>query len=181
MKIKSATALLISALIVSAGIIITAATGLWTTESTKIPKKLDISATDSTSGTESGSGGNSGTGTGLPEYDPSDIRGSYTFGEISDLYEIPLDDLAAAFMVSGSKASGFKAKDLGTHFEGADVEIGTASLRMFVSYYYGLDYAYTEESFFPAAALEILKQGGRATAEQLAYIETHIVEVTAAP
>ncbi|MHB8962818.1 MAG: hypothetical protein ACYC5K_06655 [Saccharofermentanales bacterium] len=175
MKIKAATALLVSALIVSAGIIITAATGLWTTESTKIPKRLDIPSREIVSGTASGDG------EGLPAYDPSDIRGSYTFSEISDLFDIPLEDLAEAFMVSESRASGFKCKDLGTHFEGADVEIGTASMRMFVSYYYGLDYAYTEEAFFPATALEILKSGTRITAEQLVYVEAHIVEVTAAP
>lgn len=173
MKIKSEAALLISVLIVITGIAITMATGFWTTESTKIPGLLERS--DAESGTDGVSG------TDLPDYDPSDIKGSYTFGEISELYKIPLEDLAVAFMVSESKASGFKAKDLGTHFEGADAEIGTASLRMFVSYYYGLDYAYTEESFFPATALEVLKNGTKITAEQLAYIEAHIVEVTAVP
>ncbi|NDL67265.1 4Fe-4S binding protein [Anaerotalea alkaliphila] len=47
------------------------AAGLWITESTKIPGRI----------TEGAAAG---------EYDPVDIRGSYTFGEIADLFQVEL-------------------------------------------------------------------------------------------
>ena len=175
MKMKASHVLLSSVLIVAAGIILTMATGFWTTESTKIPNRLTLSKVDDESSEVSGNPSD------LPEYDPSDIRGSYTFAEISSLYKIPLETLAEAFMVEESRAAGFKCKDLGTHFEGAGVEIGTASMRMFVSFYYGLDYASTEEPFLPASATAILESGTRITQEQRSYLAGHTVEVTALP
>jgi hypothetical protein len=175
MKTKASIVLSSSVLIVAAGIVLTMATGFWTTESNKIPKRLSISKV------EYDSAATSGDLSGLPEYDPSDIRGSYTFAEIGNLYKIPLEVLAEAFMVEESRAAAFKCKDLGTHFEGAGVEIGTASMRMFVSFYYGLTYSSTEEPFLPASAAAILDSGTGMTEEQRSYLSEHTVEVTAVP
>ena len=62
------------------GIWISSLTGSWQTTSTKIPATY-------TSGEFAG------------QYNPADIRGSYTFGEISDNFKIPLNDLGDCFWI----------------------------------------------------------------------------------
>ena len=57
--------------------------------------------------TEGGGGGQGSGGVQIPvtfqvgefagEYNPADIRGSYNFGHISELWEIPLAELGTAF------------------------------------------------------------------------------------
>ncbi|NLI41937.1 MAG: 4Fe-4S binding protein, partial [Caldisericales bacterium] len=54
------------------GILLSIALGEWTTKSTKEPLTF-------------------AEGEFAGEYNPADIRGSYTFGEISRLFEIPLE------------------------------------------------------------------------------------------
>jgi hypothetical protein len=170
--------------IVILGIAVTSAFGLWTTQSDKIPKRLDSEALSSLDSANSGTAsstsqasGASGVSQGTLEYDPADIKGSYTFLEISNLYLIPLKDLTAAFSVPEADAATFKCKDLESIFSDAENEIGTASVRLFVSYYHGLDYDSDEEVYLTEKAFEILKQGTRATEDQLAYLETHTVAV----
>ncbi|MBC8505857.1 MAG: hypothetical protein H8D34_13420 [Chloroflexi bacterium] len=83
------------------------------------------------------------------EYNPSDIRGSYSFGEISELFEIPLEMLVRAFRIPGDvDISEFKNKDLETLYANldGDIEIGTASMRLFVAYYKGLPYSPSEDT-----------------------------------
>ena len=174
MKLKSDVVIVLSTFIVLLGIGLTYAFGFWTTESTKIPGKLPykISSSDSA---PSVSGSTDPQAPGL-EYDPADIKGSYTFKEISNLYKVPLKELAAAFMVEESAAATFKCKDLMTKFEDAANEIGTASMRLFVSYYYGLDYASTETVYLPETAVIILKEKASMTPAQLAYLESHTVK-----
>ena len=53
------------------GILLSIALGEWTTKSTKEPLKFS-------------------EGDYAGEYNPADIRGSYTFGDISELFDIPL-------------------------------------------------------------------------------------------
>ncbi len=181
MNLKSSTILAISTAIVLLGIGLTAAFGFWTTVSTKVPRKLSseqLSQLDS-SKSVSGSAGSQTTvasTAGQLEYNPNDIKGSYTFQEISNLYKIPLDDITSAFMVEKSAAATFKCKDLEGIFSGASNEIGTASVRMFVSYYYGLDYPLTEEVYLPETAVKILKEKSSVTSTQLVYLESHTVK-----
>lgn len=175
MKIKSYIAILISTFIVLSGIAITTALGLWTTKSTKIPKKLDISQSSQQLLSDSQSSAADSAGQSLPEYDPSGIKGSYTFGEISNLYKIPLADLSAAFLVKEGQAKDFKCKDLSTIFSEADNEIGTASVRMFVSFFYGIDYESTESVYLTKQAFDILKANSKITAKQISYLETHTI------
>ncbi|MPL99631.1 hypothetical protein SDC9_45849 [bioreactor metagenome] len=139
-----------------AGIIITSAAGVWSTESTKTPAKLkDTQYSEA--------------------YDPSDIRGSYTFSEISKLYSIPLEDLSAAFGVDEEKGSDFKCKDLESIYGASQYEIGTASVRMFTAYYLGLPYNPAEETYLPDAAAKILSDKGNMTQDQRDYLEKHAV------
>jgi len=114
-------------------------------------------------------------------YNPDDIRGSYAFGEISELFDIPLEDLAAAFgLPEDVDAAAFQNKELeeiyGT-LEESGTEIGNSSVKLFVAYYKGLPYEMDEEIYLPAPAVEILKARGSLSAEQLAYVDAHSVDL----
>lgn len=159
MKIKPQITIIISVCIVLTGIGFTYILGLWTTQSTKVPKMLEQDEN-------------------LNQYDPSDIRGSYTFSEISSLFNIPIEDLATAFMVEEDAAEDFTCKDLETIFADTPNEIGTGSVRMFVAFYLGLPYELTDSTYVTDSAAQILKQNSKITPEQLSYLETHITAVS---
>lgn len=156
MKIKPQTTIIISICIVLAGIIFTIASGLWVTQSTKIPDKLEQSGFSQ-------------------KNDPADIRGSYTFSEISKLFNVPLEDLASAFLVEEGNAGEFKCKDLEKNYADAPNEIGTGSVRMFVAFYQGLPYDLSGSTYVTDRAAEILKQKSSITSDQLSYLESHTV------
>lgn len=160
MKIKS-TALGILVLgIVFGGILLSSAMNLWITESTKTPDKIVVDGAESA-------------------YDPADIKGSYTFGEVSELFDIPLEDMAYAFdLPEDIEPSTFKNKDLETIYADQELEIGTGSVRLFVSFYKDLPYELTEETYLLSNAVEILKEKAKLTQEQLAYLDAHIVTIT---
>lgn len=112
------------------------------------------------------------------EYNPADIRGSYTFGEVSDLFGVPLVDLQIAFRIpSDLDAAGFQLKSMEALFGELPVEIGTESVRMFVAMYCGLPYdldAADETYLFPEA-VEILISRAQTSSEEIDYLNDHIV------
>lgn len=156
MKIKPQATIIISICIVLAGILFTSMSGLWVTQSTKVPDKLKQSEYSQ-------------------KNDPADIRGSYTFSEISKLFDVPVEDLAAAFLVEGDNAGEFKCKDLEKIFADAPNEIGTGSVRMFVAFYQGLPYDLSGSTYVTDRAAELLKQKSSISSEQLTYLESHTV------
>lgn len=113
---------------------------LWQTTSTKIPVTY-------TSGEFAG------------EYDPMDIRGSYTFAEIGELFEIPLEGLATAFGIGDRENPGaFECKELEELYgEMESGEVGTDSVRWFVALYRGLPYTPNDDTLLPSPAISILK------------------------
>ncbi len=157
MKIKPQTAVIASILFVVAGILGSMALGWWQTESDKIPQRLE---TATATGEEAA-------------YDPADIRGSYTLTEISSLFEIPLEELAAAFAIDQGSAAEFKVKELETIYTDPASEVGTSSMRLFVAWYKGLPFELKEDSFLPAPAAEILREKAELTPEQEEYLNTH--------
>ena len=156
MKIKPQIAIGITLAIFVLGIISTSVTGLWTTTSTKTPDKLNEPAYSDS-------------------YDPADIRGSYTFFEISNLYSVPLEDLATAFGVDAAGATSFKSKDLESIYAESEYEIGTNSIKMFVAFYLGLPFDTAEETYLPNAAAMILTEKGNMTQEQRDYLKSHTI------
>lgn len=155
MKLKPQIALLIALMIFIAGIAITSATGLYQTKSTKTPGKIEAAGyTD--------------------QNDPADIKGSYTFGDVSKLYNVPLEDLSSAFGLGNGDAA-VKVSALKTMYESSSVEIGPASVRLFVAYYLGLPYEPTEEEYLPASAAELLISKGVLPADRQSYIEAHVL------
>ena len=159
MKLKPEITLLLSVLFIAAGILVTMATGLWQTESDKVPRTLEITA--QTDGVQQ------------VQYDPADIRGSYTFKEVSDLFGIPFADLQAAFGLPEEGADTFQVKSLETLLPDTQVEIGTASVRMFVAYYLGIDYTPSEDNYLLETAVSILKEKGKMSPVQTAFVESH--------
>ncbi|MBA7490975.1 hypothetical protein ES702_01519 [subsurface metagenome] len=133
---------------------------LWRTTSAKVPAKF-------TSGEYEG------------EYNPADIRGSYTFSEVSELFEIPLEEMGKAFGLDGAdNMADFKCGNLkeiygtveGT-IEGG--EIGTDSVKFFVSLYTGLSYTPEETTLIPAPAMSVLKE--KLSEEELKVLENRVV------
>lgn len=159
MKLKPQTAILIVLAIFISGIAITSAAGVWTTKTTKVPAKL-------TDTEYSGM------------YNPADIRGSYTFSDISRLYDIPVEDLCAAFGIDEEQVSDFKCKDLESIFAESPYEIGTASVRMFTAYYLGEPYDPAEVVYLPDTAVNILMERGSMTQAQREDLESHKIPVS---
>lgn len=156
MKIKPQMAVIITMAVFIIGIGITSVLGLWKTETTKVPVKFKEQQLSD-------------------QYNPADIRGSYTFADISRLFQIPQDDLFTAFGVDAAKTPDFKCKDLESIYAGAAYEIGTSSVRMFTAYYLGLPYDPTEETYLPETAAKILQEKGNMSDSQGEYLEKHIV------
>ena len=139
------------------GIGFTTAMNWWKTESTKIPAKYS-------------------EGEAAGEFNPADIRGSYTFEAIKDSFGIPLEDLRIAFRVpAGGNTAAFSVKSLETLYTDLPVEMGTASVRLFTAFYKGLPYdlaANADTYLFPEAA-EILKTKGSMKPDQAAFLTAH--------
>ncbi len=139
------------------GILVSMALGEWTTKSNKEPLKF-------TEGQYAG------------ENNPADIRGSYTFGDVSRLFEIPLEDLAVAFRISESDVAAVSLKTLEEKFAGLDVEVGTGSVKLFVALYKGVPYDLsTEDAFLLPEAVELIKEKTSLSQEQLDYLEIFTV------
>ena len=137
------------------GIGLSKSLSLWETESSKVPttfKEGDFKG----------------------EFNPADIRGSYSFNDVSKSFNIDLNVLAEAFRVDKKEAITFKNKDLETKYANSGKEIGTDSVRLFVALYKGLPYDLTKDVYLPESAVKILKEKGNLTKEQIDYIENHM-------
>jgi hypothetical protein len=133
--------------------------GWWATESTKEPATF----------TE-------GEFAGLAN--PADIRGSYTFGDIANSFNVSPEILAQAFGVTSDDPAAFTVKDLEAFYLESGYEIGTNSVRMFVAFYTGLPFDLTgEETVLLQSATDILLAKGNLTPEQVSYLETHTVSL----
>jgi hypothetical protein len=159
MKINQIFLSIATVIIIFGTIFTTSALGLWKTTNTKIPATYQ-------SGEFKG------------QYDPSDIRGSYTFGEISELYNISLDDLGNAFAVQSNFAD-FKCKDLEAIYvlaKAAGKEVGTDSVSLFVALYKGLPITLNEATYLPNTAEAILMKAGKMNETQKTFVSSHLVD-----
>ncbi|WP_461207801.1 hypothetical protein [Clostridium sp. DL1XJH146] len=142
MKIKSNVLVVAIVVILFGGILITSVLGLWQTESNKQPRKLS-----------------QGVFAGMS--DPEDIRGSYSFLDIENAFGVDAEIISEAFNIKRDNPEAVKAKDLESIYTGLedDKEIGTGSIRYFISLYTGLPYA--EMEYLPNTAVEVLKKAGK--------------------
>lgn len=159
MTLTSKPLALIVLVLMFGGIGISSALGWWETESTKEPAKY-------TEGEFAG------------EANPADIRGSYTFGDIANSFDVTPEILAQAFQVSIDDPASFAIKELESMYLDSGYEIGTNSVRLFVAYYLGLPFDTAgEEIYLPKPAANLLTNRAALTPEQLTYVQAHTVDV----
>jgi hypothetical protein len=120
------------------------------------------------------------------EYDPADIRGSYTFAELEEFFAVPADLLFKAFIIPEElRKPTFQIKNMEGLFapviiDGAEIEVGTDLVRVFISLYTGLPYESEETSHLPSSAVETLIQEKKLDAEQTTYWQGHVFELVPA-
>jgi hypothetical protein len=143
------------------GIAFASAMGWWATESSKVP----VTFTE---------------GEFVGQANPADIRGAYTFGDISDSFDVTPEVLAQAFGVQVEDPAVFAVKELESLYSSSGFEIGTTSVRLFVAYYAGLPFDTTgQEIYLPGSATELLFDKNKLTPEQTAYLEKYTVDQSA--
>ncbi len=162
MKLKSVVLAMVVLSVIFGSVFLADALGYWQTENSGQPAKF-------TSGAYAG------------EFNPADIRGSYTFAGIEQSFQIDTSILAQAFGVTAADAGAFQLKSLETIYESqaaAGTEIGTSSVKYFVSLYTGLPYELTETVYLPQPAVEILIASGKLSAEAAAGLAAITVELS---
>lgn len=120
--------------------------GLWKTTSTKVPVAIK-----------------EGEFAGMPN--PSDIRGSYTWADVAKAFSFDVRLVLTAF---GATNPAEKVNTLEALYVGATLpegsEIGTDSVRLFVSLLTGLPHVPEEGTILPMSATAVLRESGKADA-----------------
>lgn len=149
-------------IIIFGGIALTAGLNLWNTRSNKTPMRY-------------------GRGAFEGQYNPADIRGSYSFADVEKAFDVTAEVLASAFGFEETEDPGLiRAKDLEAAYgQTAEGEIGTDSLRYFVSLYTGLPYTPEEHTLLPTSAVSILSK--RLDNDQLTEVRRRAVEYSGTP
>ena len=160
MKLKSLHITIITLAVIFGGILLTSLLGAWKTTNDKVPATFK-------------------DGEFAGKYNPADIRGSYTFDDIFNAFEVPVEDLGKAFGVQDpDKYALFQCKELETLYRALAAEgkeVGTGSVRYFVALFTGLPMQVEEDTYLPDIAVDILKAKAKLTKEQIEYLEKHSV------
>ncbi|MDW7669909.1 MAG: hypothetical protein SCJ93_13885 [Bacillota bacterium] len=148
MKLNNMILSIAIAAIFIVGIMISDYLGYWQTESLKIPQKISEGEFEGYS-------------------NPADIRGSYSLEDISKSFEIDVETLSKAYNLTDiiDNPSSFRVNQLEEYYVfDEDIEIGTGSVRYFVSLYTGIPYE-SDDNVLPITALNILKEEDKITEE----------------
>lgn len=143
------------------GILISDFLGYWQTESIKIPQKIS-------EGEFEGS------------YNPADIRGSYSFEDISKSFEIEVETLTKAYNLSDiiEDPNSFKLNQLEEYYAfDEDMELGTGSVKYFVSLYTGIPYE-SDDDVLPITAVEILYENGKISEEMYKELSEISIDIS---
>lgn len=132
-----------AALILFAGIGVSALLGQWQVTSTKEPALIKA-----------------GEFAGLPN--PQDIRGSYAWSDVSKAFSIPLESLMEAFGAVNPEDKVNSLENAAPENLPEGLEIGTDSVRLFVALWTGLPHTAKEGTALPAAAKRVLSKAGKA-------------------
>lgn len=156
MKINMRLTAIVLFAVILGGIGLTMLTGDWATESDKIPAKFT-------------------TGENAGEYNPEDIRGSYTFQDVASVFQIDLNVLFDAFGIpAGTDGTAVKTKDVEADYDGR--EIGNGSVQVFVALYKNLPIT-PGETYLPKRAAEIVLQANpNLTQEQKDYLALYQID-----
>lgn len=155
-KVKTSYVPVILAAVFVVGIAGSNLIGIWAAEEERTPVKIA-----------------QGEFEGLP--DPEDIRGSYSFGDLEEAFDVPAEVTAEAFGIRVDDPSIIKAKDLELFYPdlGDDVEIGTGAIKTFISLYTGIPYV--GEDGLPQNAVAVLEREGKWSDELAAEYDGRIV------
>jgi hypothetical protein len=95
------------------------------------------------------------------EYDPYDIRGSYSFEDIERSFDVSVELLAEAFPISDKDFETVKAQDVEGYYGEMNFpyEIGTGSVKYFVALY--CDLPFDGEEALPDTAIYVLERDGK--------------------
>jgi hypothetical protein len=113
------------------------------------------------------------------EYNPADIRGSYSFGDIEEAFAVPVTALAEAFAVDDTEnPAAFLCKSLEELYGAMENgEVGTDSVRWFVALYTGLPYTPEEDTLLPSASISVLRE--RLNETELETVRAKTVDLSA--
>ena len=159
MKIKTILMFPLVFIIIFGGIAVADVFGMWQTESSKVPMIIK-------------------DGEFAGEYDPADIRGSYSFLDIENAYGVPSEITAKAFGLTSDDPGAIKAKDLEAIYGETNngLEVGTGSIRSFIAYYIGMDYE--SDDGIPQQAVDILREEGKWSSELDTLYEGKIIDLS---
>lgn len=155
MKLRIVPLGLITLVLFLGGILLAQSIGLWQTESTK-------QATVITEGDDAG------------KMNPADIKGSFTFAQIAEDFDLDARSLLEAFTLEGDPEV-IKVKDIEASFTDESVEVGRMSMVAFVSMMTDIEPDLTD-IYLPQAAIDQLQQAGKITPEQLEALKDRIVK-----
>ena len=160
MKINALTSAFVLPVLFVAGIGITSYTGYWRTESSKIPAIY-------------------AEGLAAGEYNPADIRGSYTLQDVENTFSVSVSVLTQAFGLSGEENPGSIQIKTFEDIYGAleEGEIGTDSMRWFVALYLDRPYTPEETTLLPRPAYGVLKNEGILTSDELESMEGFFISL----
>lgn len=160
MRVKAVTAGILMPVLFLASFLLSTSLGYWRTESSKEPVKFEA-------------------GEAAGEYNPADIRGSYTFGDLEEVFGISAETLAEAYGFTGQENPGSLQVKVLEEVYGlvGDREIGTDSIRLFVALYKGLPYLPEEDTALPEPAWEVLKREGAAMETVLERYQDWVVPI----
>jgi hypothetical protein len=162
MKLSSTAIAVVVVVAFAGGVLGAQVAGVWQTEGSKTPARL-------------------ATGAFAGEYDPADIRGSYSFGDIGEAFEVPVSALAAAYGVGNTdNPEAILVKTLEEAFEGLheELEIGTDSVRLFVAKYLDRPITVADSTGIPETAIPILEERGTVDPELLSRVVVLPTEAT---
>lgn len=147
---------LLTVAILIGGILLSVAFGLWKTSSTKQPALIK-----------------SGSFAGMPN--PADIRGSYTYQDVTNAFAVPVEVLLAAFQSQNGAQRLGDLEELWLANIPAGTEVGTDSVRLFVALYTGIDFEAEEGTLLPTSAIEVLEQVQKTSDPRFAELKASAV------
>lgn len=122
------------------------------------------------------------------EPNPADIRGSFTFRDVTNNFNIPLADLAEAFAVQGMSDPALVRNGDLEHLYGEfevfvdgnnyEAEIGNGSVKYFVSLYTGLPYELEDIEFLPLSALDVLQRTSQISDLEYAILLPYTIDLS---
>jgi hypothetical protein len=160
MKIKSSVMAVLILAVIFGGISIASALDLWSTTSNKTPARFKDGAY-------------------VGQYNPEDIRGSYTLADVARLFEIDEQILLSAFgLPANTDPSLFRTSALEEVYASTGADIGNGSVQLFVALYKNLPITLDGTALPQSAVDVILAANPNLTAEQISYLTDHTVNMT---